>query len=479
MTAQPQDAALTVIQEQLWHLDARVAAAALNLSYALLIEGPLNVVALRDALTDVIAAQSSLRTVYPERGGVPVVVLCDAAPFELTVVPVADLAEAGDLMWRERESSFDLARAVPIRVMLLALDTCTHVLLVTLHHIAADGWSMQLLSVALSKAYRCRLSGTAPDLGRDAADCLAVAAAQQDWLHSDAATAERDWWIEHLADATPRWASTPVDHRPAVDLVRCVRTIPKPVVAELRSLARSGNVSMYALLLTAFGVVLGQRSPGQLRPVIGTLVANRPSLAASQALGAHYNGLLLDVDLTGDPSLAECLFRTASRTVSALDHQRLPFARVLAGLRHELGWKTGIPHATFLMDRYPMESLALAGCTVTGMYLEHDGRIPAATASDLTFFVRETRDHLTVTAFGVPDLLGAAELAEFTSTYLGTLTALCESVETPIAELESWIEEADPPGDHDPPRPPALHKIIDISPADALSPMGHPSGVMT
>ncbi|MGV9677297.1 condensation domain-containing protein [Nocardia sp. NPDC003482] len=454
---------LTDTQRQLWALSHRVSPAALNLSYALLVAGPLAVDALRAAATDVVGEFETLRTRYPRRNDVPVAEVHDPEPVDLSRAPVHDLPAAADAAWRHRAACFDLAADPALRVRLLELGGDRRVLLLTLPHIAADGWSLHLLAERLSLAYAARLRDHPPPPTVRTAECLEVAAAQHDWLASAAATAELDWWTDHLASATaPAGPPAPLEsttHRRAI-------VLPAPLTGELRALARGANVSLYALLLTAFGAVLRLRAPDRPRPVIGTLAANRPTLAAAGVLGAHYNGLLLNPDLTGEPSLAECLFRTANTTVRALDHQRLPYRFVVAELRRRFGWRTGVPDAMFVLDRYPMEALRLAGCAVTGLCQDPFRPVPVVAAADPTVFVREAGERITVTAFGDP-----AALPGLLATYLDTLVVLCESIETEIGEL-CWRAE-------DPAYVPAtaLGPVTEASPADALSPLGYPEGV--
>ena len=196
-------------------------------------------------------------------------------------------------------------------------------------------------------------------------------------------------------------------------------------------------------------------------PVIGTLAANRPTPQSARILGAHYNPLFLATDLGGDPTLAECVLRVGESTVRALDHQTLPYGRLV----EELGWDgTRVPAAMLLLDRYPLEELRLAGCRVEGLNLPGPS-IPAATTADLSFFVREVGDRLTLSAFSVlEDDLVAALMAG----YEGVLDALTSTPALPLEEVDPFGVARPAAGAEGP----GLYELSTVAPAEALSPVG-------
>src|SRR5919206_907017 len=192
---------LTAAQAELLALDRRTSRPRVcNLSYAVEIGGPLDVTALADAFAGAVARHEPLRTTY--EGDEAVVGEGDGV--DLTPRPVQDLEEAAALAEAEREAGFDLSREAPLRASLLRLGEERHVLLLTLHHVAADGWTLRLLCEELSRRY----AGEAvpPDLD---GDCIDHARWQREWLESPAAGRELDWWRERLAGAPPRPGAPP------------------------------------------------------------------------------------------------------------------------------------------------------------------------------------------------------------------------------------------------------------------------------
>ena len=484
------ETALTCAQRQLWELDAGGAPPrALNLSYALAIDGPLDLAALSAAFGTLIQAHEPLRTTYSQHDGVVTAEIIDACSVPPAIAPLVRAADAKTVAAAaaaDRARAFDLGQDLPLRAELFQLGPDRHVMVLTMHHIASDGWSIYLLRTQLSQYYAAYSAGHAvPAI--PSARLRDIARAQREWLASPAAGEDARWWLDQLRGAVPRPAGLrPATAGRAVLLARAV-SIPDELSRELRGLARQAGLSLYVVLLTAFAVLL-ERCLDCARPVIGTLVANRPTAASSQVMGAHYNTLLLDIDVDGDPSLAECLLRAADRVLAALDRQSLPLPALTARLEREFGWEAArTPSVMFIMDRYPMEGLDLAGCRTRGLYLDAGGElyepVPAAVTADLVFFVREARDRLTLSmlwrAGAIPDT-AADELA---AAYLEILAAMAESPELALTDLCLWQAATTPIPAHHPTLPatadqtgpaPVLRAVADLAPVDALSPVAGP-----
>ncbi|MFD9601989.1 condensation domain-containing protein [Streptomyces sp. NPDC059970] len=479
---------LTASQHQLWALDQCTGMpAVLNLSYALRIEGPLDTVALADAFESLVRAHEPLRTLYRAAGGAPAAYVADAAvalrALDLTPRPVSGPEAAAQLVHEDRMRGFDLANEAPLRASLLKLADQQHLLLLTLHHIAADGWSLFVVRQALSRDYAARTQGKALEPTAPPTDLFTQATHQQAWLGGAAAAAELEWWAGRLDSATavPDPLARPHDST-GVGMHRQSTAIPDELTARLRDLGRSAGVSLFVVLLSTFQALM-LRWSGTAEPIIGTLAANRPTATSAEILGAHYNALLLNTDLGGEPSLAECLLRTAAETVTALDRQQLPHAMLTAELGKRLGWdQHRVPSAMFLMDRYPLEGLTLQGCEVTGLHLD-DGTggvlgappttVPAATTAGLSFFVREAGERLTLSIVYAKGVLEDAVVADLGRGYLELLAALCETPELPLEDVELPVGEGDlSAASKRAPGPLMLREVTHIAPVDALSPVG-------
>ncbi|WP_433534568.1 condensation domain-containing protein [Micromonospora sp. CA-249363] len=481
---------LTASQREIWALARRTREhAALSLSYALLITGPLDVPALTGAFDDVLLVHEPLRTLYPAVAGEPAAVVLEpaavAAALDLVPRTVPGLADAGRIADEQRSRRFDLSTEVPIRAALLLIspgadsDAPTaephHVLLLTLHHIAADGWSLHTLGLALSKSYAARRDGRPAALEPALIDCGEHARDQQDWLASAAGAQEVDWWRARLRAASPRCGlpSSAAADGTGTRLRRQVVALPDDLVNHIREVARHAVASPFVLLLAAFKALLLSWT-GVTEPIVGTLAANRPTAPSATVLGAHYNPLLTSTDLRGDPSLAECLLRTSATMLAVLDHQRLPFPALLNRLGTELNWADAAPpEAMFLMDRYPMDALRLAGCDVIGLYLDDETTgVPAATPARLTFFTREVNGALTLSALYPPDALSDGAVAQALQVYQEILIDLCESPQTPVSTYAALFGEPLPDAVRPAPGELTLRPVTELAPVEVLSPVG-------
>lgn len=476
---------LTAAQREIWALDRRTRVpAALNLSYALLITGPLDVAALAGAFDDVVRVHEPLRTLYPVVSGEPAAVVVEpaAATAVLRLAPktVSDLPAAARAADEERLLGFDLATEVPIRAALLRVgpgddgDLPAHVLLLTLHHIAADGWSLHTLCLALSSSYAARCGGRAAAPEQPLVGCPEQARNQRDWLASAAGDREADWWRTRLRSADPHCGLPGTAHDgTGTRLDRQVLALPDDLVSQLRGVARGAVASPFVLLLAAFKALLLSWT-GASEPIVGTLVANRPTAPSATVLGAHYNPLLTSTDLRGDPSLLECLLRTSATMLAVLDHQQLPFPVLLDRLGEELDWSgAAVPEAMFLMDRYPMDALRLTDCDVTGLYLD-DGTagVPAATPARLTFFIREVNGAMTLSALYPRGAFSDGVVAQAMQVYQEILIGFCEAPETPVSEYAALFGEQLPEPFRPAPGAFTLRSVTELAPVEVLSPVG-------
>jgi hypothetical protein len=489
---------LNAIQGQLWALhQMSVPAPAVNLAYALRVDGPLDHAALGRALRDSVRLNEPLRTRYPRRGGAAVAEVTEeqqaAQSFDLTPVNVATPAEAIELVRAERTQPFDLEQELPLRCSLLRQAAHRHILLVTLHHIAADGWSADLLARQLTRSYAGHLRGRTELPAKPGRECTDLAREQAGWLAGSEAEVEAEWWTRRLADAEPQplaalTTGDPVARGACESLARHVIAVPDELTAGLRAFGREAAVSLFAVLFAAFGATLTLWT-GCRRPVIGSLVAGRTSAASGMVLGAHYNVLLLDTDFGGDPSLAECAVRAGATAVGVLDHQELPYRVLAERWQRERRWDAArMPQAMFLLDRYPVENLRLDGCQTTGLYLDEgagrtpiDGggptaEIPAATSADLCLSGRESGQRLTISAFYRPSVLTGTAALGVLSDYLDILARLCDEPHTALSEVavagRTLSGRSGPRQRTGRPGLPALHDIVQVSPAEAISPVG-------
>ena len=337
-------APLSFAQERLWFLDRfEPGSAAYNMAWPLRLRGTTDVGALERALGEIVRRHEALRTVFLEVDGAPVQVVAPSGGFALRVDDLSRLAEAereAEMRRRVTEEStrpFDLAEGPLFRAVLLRLNEEDHVLLLSMHHIVSDGWSMGVLSREFSvlyDAYREGRESPLPELPVQYAD---YAAWQREQLEGEALERHLSYWRKRLAGA-PELLELPTDHpRPAVQSFRGASeriALPGELLKRLRELARSEDATLYMVVLAAFQVLLSKYS-GSEDVVVGSPIAGRTRKEVEELVGFFVNTLVLRTDLSGDPSFREVLGRVREATLGAYEHQELPFDKLVAELRPE------------------------------------------------------------------------------------------------------------------------------------------------
>ena len=334
--ARPAELPLSFAQRRLWFLERlQGAGATYTIPLAVRLSGALDRAALEAALGDLVDRHESLRTIFPDTLGVPRQVILCAAPPSLAVAAVSEAGLAPALA-AALGRGFDLSCEPPLRAHLYALGEREHVLLLLLHHIAGDGWSLAPLARDLGCFYAARRRGEPAGLS-----ALPVQYADYTlWQHevlgdeSDAGSAlarQLAYWRGRLA-GLPDAIDLPLDHaRPAVSSHRggsVGLTIDARLHGGLLALARASGASLFMVLQAGLAALL-TRLGGGSDIVIGSPVAGRGDGALDDLIGFFVNTLVLRTDTSGDPSFRELIGRVRADNLSAYGQQDLPFERLV------------------------------------------------------------------------------------------------------------------------------------------------------
>ncbi|WP_410644344.1 amino acid adenylation domain-containing protein [Amycolatopsis sp. lyj-346] len=331
------DVPLSPAQQRLWFLD-RLDGAAANypVPVALRLSGPVDAAALEEAVRDVTRRHEVLRTIYPDTAGVAVQRVLEPHVRLALEEPTED--ELPARLAAATTEPFDLARERPLRAVLYRLAVDEHVLLLVVHHIAADGWSLRPLLADLRTAYTARLSGTAPQPPPSAVQYRDFAVWQRKLLDPDGLLATQTAFWRQALDGLPEELTLPADRaRPAEPSGRGGRValVLEPQLRRaLAKLAADSRATLFMVLQAAVAALLTRLGAGTDIP-LGTPVAGRADAALDDLVGFFVNSLVLRTDTGGDPTFRELLGRVREFDLAAYEHADVPFEHLVETLNPE------------------------------------------------------------------------------------------------------------------------------------------------
>src|SRR6185312_8863758 len=435
---------LSFAQERIWLLEQlEPGTAAYNMPCAVVLRGPLDAGRLAGALGEVVRRHEVLRATFLAGDEGPRQSILPSGDFRLGVVdlsalPPAERAEAADrLGMAEALRPFDLKAGPPFRATLARLAPLEHRLFLTVHHIAADGWSMALLLDELTALYRA-----AGEPGEALAPALPVryvefAEWQRRSLEGDALDSQLAYWRRQLAGPLPG-LDLPVDRRrPAASTFRGGRvslTLAADLSLSIEAMGRRAEATLFMTLLTAFALLLGRQS-GQEDLIVGTPIAGRNRSEVEGLIGIFLNMLALRLDLSGGASFAEALARTRETALAAYAHQDLPFERVVREVQPEReAARAAVFQVLFNLLDFGVDAERLA---LPEIALELLSPIEPPSKFDLTLYVaRHDRRRLRLDLVYNADLFDPPRMGDLVQQLASLLEQAAADPTRRIAELE-------------------------------------------
>ncbi|WP_316528536.1 non-ribosomal peptide synthase/polyketide synthase [Kitasatospora brasiliensis] len=428
----PETVPLSFAQRRLWFLHRMEPAqsATYNIPLALRLNGSLDQRALEAALADLVERHESLRTVFPTVDGVPCQRVLDpeeARP-RLRVTETAE-RELPERLGHAGRHGFDLAEEPPLHAELFRVAAEEHVLLLVVHHVAADGWSMGPLSRDLTTAYAARAEGAKPEWSPLPVQYADYALWQRELLGDGAdqdslLSSQLAYWREQLADL-PEQIELPFDRlRPAAMSYQGAH-LPVRIDAELhrglRALARDGGASLFMVLQAGLAALLGKLGAGSDVP-IGTPIAGRTDEAVDELVGFFVNTLVLRTDLSGDPSFTELLGRVRADALAAYAHQDVPFEHLVEALNPT----RTLAHHPLFQTMLALQNTPLGTFELPGLRVATDLVHTGTAKCDLTFILAEQpgEDGLSGVLEYSTDLFDAATAAGIVERWLRLLRAV-------------------------------------------------------
>ena len=392
-------APLSFAQQRLWFFDQfEPGSAAYNLLSSVLLQGQLDTVALERSFSEVTRRHEALRTTFDVKEGQPVQIIAPPKPLHLRLIDITHLPEAEresrvqSLIHHETLASFDLKRGPLLRLTLVRLRDDEHVLLLAMHHIVSDAWSMGVFVgevVALYEGYVSGRDVVLPALPIQYAD---FAAWQRGWLQGEVLEEQCAYWRQQLGGNLPI-LELPTDRpRPALQTYNGSSlsfSLPPALSQSLKALCKTEGMTLFMTLLAAFKVLL-YRYTGQQDLIVGSPIANRHRQELESLIGFFVNTLAMRTNLGGNPTFRELLTLVRETALGAYAHQDLPFEYLVEQLQPNRDLShSPLVQVLFVVQNTPEHKAELPGLVVTPLKCH-----PETAKFDLTLFFNELGSEL-------------------------------------------------------------------------------------
>jgi amino acid adenylation domain-containing protein len=430
---------LSFAQQRLWFLDQlHPGRSTYNIARRVRIDGPLDIEALRRALDAVVARHEALRTTLVAIDGTPQQIV--APPISLSL-PVTDLsmlpdreAQAQRLAVEEVRRPFDLARGPLFRANLFRLAPQAHLLVLAVHHVISDAWSLGIMFREIGALYRAFTRGEPsplPDLPVQYGD---FASWQRHTLVGETLERELAYWKQQL-QTLPSPLELPTDRpRPAVESTRGAKqsaVIPRAVTDRLKELSRREGATLFTTLLAAFHTLL-YRYTGQHDIVIGSPIAGRTLAETEGLVGFFVNTLALRLDSSGNPTFRELLHGTREVALGAYTHQDLPFEKLVEELQPERDLRrTPVFQVAFAYQNFPSHKLELPGLALRSEPAESGNA-----KFDLMLYMWQRGDGLRAVMEYNTDLFDAGRIVRMLSHLETLLESIAQDPDRRVSDLK-------------------------------------------
>ncbi len=437
---QYQDAPLSFSQQRMWLLDQlEPGNPAYNRPANISLTGTINVQVLEKILNEIIRRHEVLRTSFEEVNGQPFQKITPNITLKLPIVDLSNLndenkeLEVQKLATEEAQQTFDLTQVPLIKAKLVRLHEQKHILLLTMHHIVFDGWSMGVLLKEVGELYQAFSTGKPSPLPELPIQYADFAVCQREWLTDKVLDKQLNYWKQQLAGANPVLELPTDSLRPPVQTYNgatATLTVPRSLNDRLQQLCRQEGVTLFMTLLAAFGTLL-YRYTGQEDILIGSPVAGRNRGEIEQLIGLFVNTVVLRTSFTKQDSFRSLLAQVREVTLGAYDHQAMPFEKLVEELQLERDTsRNPLFQVWFNMLNLKDIQLKLPETNVESISTEE-----AASKFDLTLYVAEQEDGLKLKLVYNADLFAPERMVEMLDQYHHLLSQIVENPEVDINEL--------------------------------------------
>jgi amino acid adenylation domain-containing protein len=428
---------LSFAQQRLWFLDRiEPNSSSYNIPETIGLTGELDLQILHRALDEIVAHHEVLRTNYLTTNGEAIQVIHPPRAVELEIVDLQQYsateqdARVKQQIHQSSQKPFALATDLMLRCCLLQLAPDRYIFLATMHHIASDAWSMSLFWQQLGQVYNAFRTDKPNPLAPLSIQYADYAVWQREWLSSDVLAQQLTYWKQQLVNVNPV-LELPTDYpRPAIQTYAGALSsidLSPQLTADLQTLCRQSGTTMFMTLLTGFELLMSRHS-GQEDFIIAAPIAGRNRPEVEGLIGFFVNTLLLNADLSGNPSFQTLLGRVRQVALSAYDHQDVPFEKLIEELnpRRDLT-RNPLFQVLFNMLNIEHTNLNLNGLTV------FPATIPELNSKfDLTLYVKEQDRKIQLDLTYNPDLFTPARMREMLQQFEYLLTQIVANPTLPI-----------------------------------------------
>ena len=431
---------LSYAQQRLWFLDQLEPNSSIyNIPLALRLVGNLNQAALEQSLQEIIDRHEALRTNFVTVDEQPIQIIHTKTNWKVSILEWQNLSLSEQeiatqkLVRQQAIQPFDLAKEPLIRATLVVLSQTEHILLVCMHHVVSDGWSMGVFVSELSALYKAYSQGQPSPLAPLPIQYADFAIWQKDWLQGDVLETQLNYWQQQLKDA-PALLSLPTDRpRPAVQTFAGATqefTLSVELTNRLTKLSQERGCTLFMTLLTAFDILL-YRYTGQSDILVGTPIANRDRSEIEGLIGFFVNTLVMRTSLADNPTFSELLGRVREIALGAYNHQDLPFEMLVEALQPERNLShTPLFQVMFSLQNAPMSELELAGLTISSLPTQS-----TTTKFDLSLSMYNSAAGLVGVWEYSTDLFDASTIERMTGHFVTLLSGIVANSKERISQL--------------------------------------------
>ncbi|MFM6112895.1 MAG: amino acid adenylation domain-containing protein, partial [Sphaerospermopsis kisseleviana] len=444
------DLPMSFAQQRLWFLDQFEANSAVyNIPTALHLRGKLHSYALEQSLQTIIHRHEALRTNFTTIDGQPIQVIREqkAGNKEQGIVSIVDLQHLGkteqeiaveQLTQQQMMTGFELETEALIRVQLILVNETEQILLVCMHHIVSDGWSMGVFFQELTQLYNAYCQNQPSPLSTLPIQYSDFAIWQREWLQGDVLQNQITYWEKQLKDA-PTLLSLPTDRpRPAVQTFvgdHYKFALAPELSQKLTELSRQEGCTLFMTLLAAYDTLL-YRYTGQSDILVGSPIANRDRAEIEGLIGFFVNTLVMRTNLEGNPSFSELLTRVREMSLGAYAHQHLPFEMLVEALQPERNLShSPLFQVMFVLQNTPISTIELSGLSVNLLEVKSE-----ISKFDLTLAMEESASGLVGVWEYNSDLFDSRTIERMAGNFITLLESIVANPQESIAQLPILTE---------------------------------------